>query len=77
MYMENIKNYLNVLNSISFLYLFSQIGVAYLTATSTALATAVGLNFYTKVQFKELNTQTGLIDYMFNLPLPSCLCPPL
>ncbi|CAB1312958.1 unnamed protein product [Coregonus sp. 'balchen'] len=26
----------------------NQIGVAYLTATSTALATAVGLNFYTK-----------------------------
>lgn len=27
-----------------------QIGVAYITATSTALATAVGLNLYTKVQ---------------------------
>lgn len=27
-----------------------QIGVAYVTATSTALATAVGLNLYTKVQ---------------------------
>lgn len=26
-----------------------QIGVAYVTATSTALATAVGLNLYTKV----------------------------
>lgn len=26
-----------------------QIGVAYITATSTALATAVGLNLYTKV----------------------------
>lgn len=29
---------------------FRQIGVAYVTATSTALATAVGLNLYTKVQ---------------------------
>lgn len=28
---------------------FRQIGVAYVTATSTALATAVGLNLYTKV----------------------------
>lgn len=27
-----------------------QIGVAYITATSTALATAVGLNLYTKVE---------------------------
>ena len=27
-----------------------QIGVAYVTATSTALATAVGLNLYTKVR---------------------------
>lgn len=27
-----------------------QIGVAYITATGTALATAVGLNLYTKVR---------------------------
>lgn len=36
-----------------------QIGVAYVTATSTALATAVGLNLYTKVRtHPEGSTQT-------------------
>ena len=32
-----------------------QIGVAYITATSTALATAVGLNLYTKVPSPSAN----------------------
>lgn len=34
----------------SFIVSVRQIGIAYVTATSTALATAVGLNLYTKVQ---------------------------
>lgn len=37
-----------------------QIGVAYVTATSTALATAVGLNLYTKVQMLHAGTHTAL-----------------
>uniref|UniRef100_A0A4W5M1Y4 Sideroflexin 2 n=1 Tax=Hucho hucho TaxID=62062 RepID=A0A4W5M1Y4_9TELE len=63
MHMENIKSYLNVLHSISLLSLFSQIGVAYLTATSTALATAAALNLYTKVQFDaQTHTHTHWFD---------------
>lgn len=39
----------------------AQIGVAYVTATSTALATAVGLNLYTKVRRDGVATAPGRI----------------
>lgn len=61
------------------MYIFAslrQIGVAYITATSTALATAVGLNLYTKVPNVKSHhpSKGGLTQYF---PLTVSHRPPL
>lgn len=47
--------------SMHLLQITRQIGVAYVTATTTALATAVGLNLYTKVHRDGIAAAPGCI----------------